>query len=122
MTSLMPGTLMLVAFNLVCTGTETSRNGSARSANSVHFRDVYRVDVRDYRWCRGECAVTRDLTEVTATTITFEVRRDGARNAYASVNRETGTFSRSEQIGDTTTVQIGRCERVAFTGFPSRRF
>ena len=130
----MTGTVLAVAasmvFNLVCSGTE-DREGllnGLRPANeriaptSEPFREVYRVDLTQRRWCSGSCTLTSGLHSVTAQTITFEYETSSPYR-HTFVSRESARYlSTYYPPNAIKAFRYGRCQRATFTGFPKQRF
>jgi hypothetical protein len=116
------------AFNLICTGMDDRQDkapalGGHQPVPSTNapFREVYRVDLHQRRWCAGECRTTRGLYSVTPDTITFEFERTPPYS-HAFVSRETGKYVRQAYFGTVESFRWGSCKRAPFTGFPMRRF
>jgi hypothetical protein len=112
-------TAALAAFNLICTGTLTSKMGSKPSATT------YRVDLVGRRYCYDECLETRPIRALTDREIIFENGRfeSGGRHRR-TVNRKSGRIYDHVVVGpsrfEMKTDAI--CRTAPFTGFPTRRF
>jgi len=42
--------------------------------------------------------------------------------SYTSLDREDGSYVRRNKVGDLIFMEMGKCERTAFTGFPALKF
>lgn len=115
------------AFNLICTGTMTSR--SIAGEKSEPFEHIYRIDLDRQLWCESDCKTQREIFAVQPTSITLQsVDKDtpSVRQMISTtIDRETGEFRSlvTDQIpGRSSTIIIlkwaGKCERQPFTGFP----
>lgn len=120
----------VTAFNLVCTGTQTTglADPSApigiRGARERPITDIYRVDLEHMRWCAGACSQTNDISSVTGKEIVLESTQNeaGGINTLISINRESGRYLFSNNMGRMIDGRFGTCERAPFGGMPSLRF
>jgi hypothetical protein len=114
------------AFNLNCSGENVAYADYKQTAAS--FTTIIRVDMRRGVWCEGECREIANISDVQPVKITLESidQRNGEsrRQSNIWVDRETGEFrsvkswqSRYESLR--TEIRRGRCEKSAFTAFPS---
>lgn len=114
------------AFNLVCTGTETTRSIAGEKLEP--YTHIYRVDLDKKKWCEEGCSVVRDVAEVQQSFLELEPRRnvDTAvdRDFFEwTIDRTTGRESMLASKGLRADIIIlkweGTCARQPFTGFPS---
>lgn len=115
-------------FNLVCTGTLSSRSMDGETEES--YRSVYRIDLDRGKWCDGDCEALHDIASVQPTQIALQDKRvdtPGERSMMANlIDRRTGehtitaTSATPGRRGSVLIMQWhGQCERAPFTGFPS---
>lgn len=121
----MNGALALAAFNLICTGTLTSK--SVDQEVTKPYSIEYRVNLDEGLWCDGECKVIKQIQEVQPTQLTLMDFRGfgvlGRQWTNIRVNRETGKHIAVESFDQgSLTASLsnwdGKCERKEFTGFP----
>lgn len=121
----MNGALALAAFNLICTGTLTSKSVNDQAVKPYSIE--YRVNLDEGLWCDGECKVIKQIFEVQPTQLTLMDYRGlgplGRQWTNVTVNRETGKHAAIESFEQGTPyVSLskwdGTCERKAFSGFP----
>ena len=121
----MNGALALAAFNLICTGTLTSK--SVDQEVTKPYSIEYRVNLDEGLWCDGECKVIKQIQEVQPTQLTLMDFRGfgvlGRQWTTIRVNRETGKHIAVESFDQgSLTASLsnwdGTCERKEFTGFP----
>ena len=117
----------LAAFNLVCSGMETSGTDADRNnatLKQIEFTEVYRVDLQQGRWCKGACTETRAIATVTDTEIELEKSNVEALSlsARTAVSRESGHYISVAVLGDISIFRDGECHKADFTGFPTRKF
>jgi hypothetical protein len=119
-----------MTFNLVCTGTEDREDilGNLRPAkdriapSSRPFREVYRLDLRQQRWCSGKCTSTNILVSVSRSSIIIEDPSLGS-DRHTSVSRETGKYvSEAYLRSGIRAFRYGRCTKAPFGGFPTQQF
>lgn len=117
--------LTLAAFNLICTGTLTSKSVDQEAATPYSIE--YRVSLDDGLWCDGDCKVIKQIYEVQPTQLTLMDFRGfgplGNQWTSVRVNRETGKHNAVESFNQgTPSVSLskwdGTCERKEFSGFP----
>ncbi|MFZ5748231.1 MAG: hypothetical protein ACOY45_11335 [Pseudomonadota bacterium] len=115
-------------FNLVCTGTLSSRSMDGETKKP--YRSVYRIDLDRGKWCDGDCEALHDIASVQPTQIALQDKRvdtPSERSMMANlIDRRTGEHTvtaTSATPGLRGSVLImqwhGQCERAPFTGFPS---
>ena len=109
---------MASVFNLSCSGTEV-RVGDAGVVGEREFAETYRVDLENYIYCAGECDFSYQIAHIDQNLIQLpkEAKFD------IIVNRTTGDYySVDLRISNLTVMRNGTCKKVAFTGFPDRKF
>lgn len=114
---------VVAAFNLICTGTHFMRpisDGLRAFPAGEPFTRVYRIDLRDGRYCVDRCETTERLVDVSTSEIVFQSAEQSQTNT--EVSRETGRYSSTTLIGNSILMYSGQCERAPFTGFPQQRF
>ncbi len=112
-------------FNLECSGTKTIK--TLYSDESENYALVYRVSLDDGRWCEGECGIINTIAQVQPTFVILQLSADSpSHTLYNRINRVTGAHEigktdKGPRGPETTVVWSwrGRCEKAAFTGFPS---
>ncbi|MFL6727196.1 MAG: hypothetical protein ACJ8FS_11880 [Sphingomicrobium sp.] len=119
-----------LTFNLVCVGnedhdakmTQLLPPGRQMQSATIPFRETYRINLEQRRWCRDTCARTEALVSVTRSDIIIEDNRSGEMR-FSTVGRETGKYSSSFYLPNFVKVfQYGSCKREPFTGFPRQKF
>lgn len=115
-------TAALAAFNLICTVQALFFDQKKQEGDS--FPIEYRIDLREGRFCVGGCLETRPIARVTDTDLFLVADRDedGGNTEFIKISRESGGYIwiLGDRSGEIRTV--GRCERTAFSGFPSLKF
>jgi hypothetical protein len=114
-------TAVLMAFNLVCLGTETTTHDGKKEA--LPYSETFGVDLASRRFCFSLCGKTFEIAKIEDTMITLVNNSDDMGFAnYQIVDRETGLFQQILTGGSYKISKIGRCERAPFTGFPVKKF
>jgi hypothetical protein len=117
----------VAAFNLVCTGTQTTK--SLMTDKSQPYSAVYRIDLDGGKWCEGECKALHPIAHILPTQLQLQsdkVDSPSERSTTSNmIDRETGahtilaTFSSPRDRAYAVMIQwAGQCEKSAFTGFP----
>lgn len=110
---------LLSAFNLVCTGVlQTTSLSGPKAQSEMPFSETYRIDLKQRRWCGGECATSRSISSFDDTVI---VLWDGNMD-FAYANRETGELFQSKITALEGRTVTATCRPEPFTGLPVRRF
>jgi uncharacterized protein YceK len=119
---------LMTAFNLVCATVSTHTQSGSHKHNDPQKFEM-RLDLDSKRWCGGEadqCENTLPIQDVTESfIIIYDIKEGiGKERSTFTISRETGKFFVSErsESGDFITSTEGVCEKVPFTGFPTRKF
>lgn len=124
--------LMLVAagaaFNLVCSGTLTTR--TMDGTNSEPYSSTYRMDLDRGIWCESRCEATHQFARILPTQLQLQAKNVDAPYEHSTlsnfIDRETGSqeiIATNREPGRPMMTIIlkwkGQCEKAAFTGFPA---
>lgn len=113
------------AFNLVCTGTQTSR--SIAGEKTEPYSHVYRIDLDKRKWCEEGCGSVHDIADVQAAYLDMQPRKNvdtAVEHDFFewTIDRVTGRESLLATKGMRADIIIlkweGSCEMRPFTGFP----
>lgn len=114
------------AFNLVCTGTTYIGAGmtALKKENQSAYSATFRIDLDAERWCSGECTTTEHIYAIGQTKIMLKLEQDEkiGSESFISLNREDGSILDRTKVNDFMIMNMGKCERAPFTGFPTRKF
>jgi hypothetical protein len=112
---------LAAAFNLVCAG--TVRAGPLGLAlpeeQGEAIAETYRIDLGAGLWCRGDCTRTEPVTEVAESYVVLRDSHDPAGGNFIMVALPSGGFVDTNIVDSTAVLRSGRCQRAAFSGFPS---
>lgn len=121
----MNGIAALAAFNLICTGTLTSK--SAQDEEAKPYSTTYRIDLENGQWCEGDCRTIKPIQDIQPTQLVLIDRNSfgvlGRQWSNIRLDRETGKHVATESLGIGTEFASlsqweGQCERAEFSGFP----
>lgn len=119
------GIAAIAAFNLVCTGTLTSK--SLQDEDAKPYSITYRIDLDAGQWCDGECRTIKAIQEVHPKQLVLIDRHSfgvlGRQWSNIRFDRETGKHTATESLGIGTeygsiSTWQGQCDRADFGGFP----
>ncbi len=117
-----------LAFNLVCTGTESVWiQGQARElSHSRTYSRTYRIDLARGRWCHDDCPTTSPVVWASPDVLVLREQDDESVDMLDLIHRDTGQhifYAAARGPGPHQIVSwLGRCERAPFTGLPEPRF
>ena len=128
MNLLMLAAAVAQAFNLSCTGTQTS--DSAYAGHKVEaYTSIYRINLTSKKWCEEDCKFLRDFAGIDQTRLTLTdkpntVSSIGSDSFLNYIDRETGEnhifyTARIRAIGPESSEWKGQCVKQPFTGFPT---
>lgn len=115
------------AFNLLCSGTQTTTAFDGTS--SKPYSSEYRIDLNQAEWCEDDCRATHAIAKVLPTQLQLEVKDTTGLTGRTSIrnfiDRETGghwisaTMAEPRRPAMTIVVEWkGACEKRPFSGFP----
>ena len=114
------------AFNLFCTGTSSVGEGFSglKKENQSPYSETFRIDLDAQRWCSGKCETTSPIYQVGSTKIMLKLEQDEKvpSESFILLNREDGSVLDRTKVGTFMIMNIGKCERQPFSGFPARKF
>ena len=102
-----------MSFNLVCTGTITSRLGTEPTTERI------RVDLESRRYCFDDCRRVTPIAQVTDGEIVFEQDAPGAGTMPIDrrVDRANWQYVSRVQLAGGEIRTVAQCEVQPFTGF-----
>lgn len=112
------------AFNLVCSGENYMANGVfGPKEHVVQSTTIYRIDLDSGRWCSGTCETTKAVVTFSATEIILTaVESAPGFDQLTTINRESGDWLDRSRALPLILVTTGKCEKAAFSGFPTPKF
>jgi hypothetical protein len=111
-------------FDLVCTGQQQTATGKPPAAWKEHFR----FDLENRRWCRGSCKTAAQIDQVTPDTIQIYDSRTttgGPADVQMTLSRTDGSIREAVAAGwsgSTFGIAEGKCTRQAYSGLPGQKF
>lgn len=111
-------------FDLVCTGTQQTATGKPASA----WKERFRFDLENKRWCRGACKTATQIDQVTPDTIEIYDSRattGGPADVQLSLSRTDGSIREAVAAGwsgSTFGIAEGKCVRDSYSGLPGQKF
>ncbi len=106
-------------FDLRCVGRSEIHSNEMGGVGQKPFSDLFRIDISNMLWCKGDCGETYSLDSAGRDEIVLYWSTDLSRKI--TINRLTGQYMDISNIGNGVRSQtIGTCDSEQFTGFPSR--
>lgn len=111
-------------FDLVCTGQQQVATGKP----AIAWKERFRFDLVNKRWCRGACKTAGTIGQVTTDEIAIYDSRantGGPADVQLTLSRTQGTIREAVAAGwsgSSFGIAEGKCVREAFSGLPGQRF
>ncbi len=111
-------------FDLVCTGQQQLATGKP----AVAWKERFRFDLVNKRWCRGACRVAGQIAQVTPDEISIYDSRantGGPGDVQLTLSRTQGTIREAVAAGwsgSSFGIAEGKCVRELFSGLPGQKF
>lgn len=111
-------------FDLVCTGQQQVATGKP----AIAWKERFRFDLVNKRWCRGACRVAASIGQISADEISIYDSRantGGPADVQLVLSRTDGTIREAVAAGwsgSSFGIAEGTCVRDAFSGLPGQKF
>jgi hypothetical protein len=111
-------------FDLVCKGTQQLKTG----APETEWKDTFRFDLDQKRWCRGACKTAAAIDSITTDEIVVSNSRasTGSRiEAGLTFRRATGEvreYVDAGWAGSSFDLASGKCTKDLYSGMPDNKF
>ena len=112
-------------FNLECSGTVSvsSLIRSLAPATATEWKETFRINLSDSRWCDGRCEVVNKIARADSDNLMLRDDQQSGRIVRTWINRRTGRYYSSQDLSPyDAAITSGQCVVSTFTDFTPPQF